>query len=232
MTATTAIYAWPYPQSTDPPAGHTQIQALANAVETTVDSLDDRLDVVEPLVTANTAAVATKATLTTDVTAWRTLYIVKPSDTGRTSTATFADDPHLVLALPVGTWRIDLGAQVDGNSGNMKVQWATTGTITLVGSRICQGISEKNNDPNGQLAAAGGDPMRACATTSFTATFSPTNSVVGYGTDSSGTAGIRETMIVACTVAGNLKMQWAQFVSNADTTTVRLGSWITATRLA
>lgn len=48
MPAATIIYGWPYPVvGVDPPNGAAQIQSLAEAIESTVDGIDDRLDVVE-----------------------------------------------------------------------------------------------------------------------------------------------------------------------------------------
>lgn len=47
MAGTTANYGWPYPTASDVPAGHTQIQALADAADTTTKSLDNRLVAVE-----------------------------------------------------------------------------------------------------------------------------------------------------------------------------------------
>lgn len=54
MAGTTAIYAWPYPEGDDVPDVPARILALAQAVETTVDSIDDRVDVVEGAWTAYT----------------------------------------------------------------------------------------------------------------------------------------------------------------------------------
>lgn len=47
MTATTPVYALPYPETTDAPDGPSQIQALALAVETALIALDARLDALE-----------------------------------------------------------------------------------------------------------------------------------------------------------------------------------------
>lgn len=44
MADTTAIYGWPYQEATDPPDGAAVGQDLAEAIEATVDGLDDRID--------------------------------------------------------------------------------------------------------------------------------------------------------------------------------------------
>lgn len=46
---TTPIYGFPFPDLDDAPNVPADVQALAGAVDTTVDSIDDRLDLVEPL---------------------------------------------------------------------------------------------------------------------------------------------------------------------------------------
>lgn len=45
----TANYAFPYPELGDSPNGPAQFQALATAIDSTVDSIDDRVDVIEQL---------------------------------------------------------------------------------------------------------------------------------------------------------------------------------------
>lgn len=47
MTATTPVYAFPYPETTDAPDGPSQMGALALAVETALIALDARLDALE-----------------------------------------------------------------------------------------------------------------------------------------------------------------------------------------
>lgn len=36
MPGSTPNYGWPYPLSTDPPSGHTQMQAIASGIDTTL----------------------------------------------------------------------------------------------------------------------------------------------------------------------------------------------------
>lgn len=52
MAGTTPIYSFPYQGPNDPPDGAALGLSLAEAVETAVDGLDDRLDVLEPRVSA------------------------------------------------------------------------------------------------------------------------------------------------------------------------------------
>lgn len=51
MADTTAIYGWPFQEVDDPPNGATLGQELAEAIEATVDSIDDRVSVLEPATT-------------------------------------------------------------------------------------------------------------------------------------------------------------------------------------
>lgn len=62
--ATTPVYAWPYPAGTDSPAGYSEIQSLALAIEATVVSTN-----AATLATANAAITAAVATLTTTINA-------------------------------------------------------------------------------------------------------------------------------------------------------------------
>lgn len=57
MADTTSIYGWPYQEAADPPDGAQLGQDLAEAIEATVDGLDDRLDTAEARVTALRAGV-------------------------------------------------------------------------------------------------------------------------------------------------------------------------------
>jgi hypothetical protein len=67
MADTTAIYGWPYQEATDPPDGASLGQDLAEAIEATVDSIDDRVDTAETditaLETANTPVSVSGATV-------------------------------------------------------------------------------------------------------------------------------------------------------------------------
>lgn len=47
MAGSTPNYGWPYPTSSDTPAGHTQMQNLGTSADSTVKGIDNRLAVVE-----------------------------------------------------------------------------------------------------------------------------------------------------------------------------------------
>ena len=57
---TTAHYGYPYPEGSDPPAGHTQIKALADAVDAAMLTSTRGTQSGETLVTFSNAAVAQK----------------------------------------------------------------------------------------------------------------------------------------------------------------------------
>ncbi len=133
-----------------------------------------------------------------------------------TTGTTFQNDDALVVPLVAGrSYRIELNvAETANTAGDIKLDWTTTGTITLLGQRFCQGPAVTMTSPSDTTVRA------ARATTLATS--------VSYG--GAATAGyIRETFEVSCTVSGDLQLRWAQDTSNAGNTTVIAGSWISAT---
>lgn len=65
MASTTNIYGFPFPEDDDAPAGFSQIEDLAEAVETTIDGIDDRLDVAETNITSSQASITALQAKTT-----------------------------------------------------------------------------------------------------------------------------------------------------------------------
>ena len=65
------------------------------------------------------------------------VYVVKGSDTSRTSTTTTAPDPHLVVTLRAGiTYRIE--AEIGftaATAGDIRLDWSVTGTVAGVTTR-------------------------------------------------------------------------------------------------
>lgn len=147
-------------------------------------------------------------------------YVIKQADQSVTSSTTLVNDSELVLALSAGrTYLVRCGLLVGGaTAGDFKTAWVNTGTITLIGTRVAQG-------PGVSTSAVGDTTARESAHTALT-------TALAYGTDSTVQSGIVEEMIVSCTVAGNLQLQWAQNASSATATTVAAKSWLIATPIS
>lgn len=210
MTAFTPIYGWGYPENADPPNGPSQFNALATAIEATVDSIDDRVDVLEPKVASLEAGTSTDRK-----------FVIKAIDTSRASTTVLADDPHLLLNLGVGTWMVTLGAHVTGSSGNFNMDFTTTGSVNMQG-RMNRGPGAGNNAiDDGTANMTGGDSA---------------GTDQAFGTDDSGGAAEASGVTVQCmyvvTVASVLTLRWAQNSSQAAATVVKAGSWMTAIKFA
>jgi hypothetical protein len=152
------------------------------------------------------------------------LLAVKSSDTARSNTTTFADDPHLSLNIPTtGLWEVTFFSfsTAADNTGGMKQQIAFSGTFNGPRSFI---ETRTNNQgvqfPAGSLttlmrggtAGAMAFPFQVVAATNRTvaACFS---------------------MLLDATATGTLKIQWAQNASSATATTLVGGSYLKAKKV-
>ena len=144
------------------------------------------------------------------------ITVRKGSDESVTSSTAFQNDDALILPLVAGrSYRIELNlAETANTAGDIKLDWTTSGTITLLGQRFCQGPAIGITSPTDTT-------MRSSRATAL-------NTSVTYGGAATASY-IRETFEVSCTVSGNLTLRWAQDTSNAGATTVIAGSWVTAT---
>ncbi len=147
--------------------------------------------------------VAGNPILAADIT--RPWYIRKAASETRTSTAVASNDADFVnIALPVGVFEVHTYLTATGPAaGDVRVQWTFSGTATV--GRSCWGAGPS------MTTAADAETMVSQAIT-FT-------SAVRYGVGTNATA-IQEHMFIEVTVAGNLTMQWSQFVSDASVTTL------------
>lgn len=141
----------------------------------------------------------------------------KSADTSRTSTTTYADDPHLTVPVAAnGVYGFDLyGLYQAGGTGLLKVQFAFP-----AGAEV--DAASWSYDP-------GTDEWAAVAGL-------PATSPLQYVTGLAGTGGnlpfrLAGTLHVGST-AGTLAFQWAQTVSNATATIIRRGTRLTLTRFA
>ena len=134
----------------------------------------------------------------------------KPSATARSSTIVAADDPDLVVTLPsTGTYKLRLVvSQLTGGAGGLRLNTAGTATLTNAGVGTIFG------NFNGTFTAQGGQ--------SFT-----NMSIAALGASD---WLIAET-ICQCTVAGTVKIQWAQQSSNVTATSLGANSILEATKI-
>lgn len=150
------------------------------------------------------------------------LSVIKASTENVNSSTTLQNDDELFLDLAAGrVYRVEAVLLIPTSTStvpNIKLAWSTTGTITQVGARTSVG------------PALGTTDNSACSVRS---TAHGLTTAVAYGVPSSGNTGsIRETMLVSCTAAGRLQLQWAQNTSNAATISVQSLSYITATPIS
>jgi hypothetical protein len=152
-------------------------------------------------------------------TATAPLYAYKTADTSRSSTVSASDDPHLTLALPVGTWMLDLDLVYQGpGAADIAMNWAFTGTASA------------------RLQAFQGPPAAtadiANTTMNVTSTLGAGSQFFALGCVASTDAYARLRVTLAVTVTGTFSVQWAQNNSNATACIMRAGSHIVALKLA
>lgn len=226
MADTTARYGFPYQEGTDPPDGPDLGQDLAEAVETSLGTVEDahdgRLDTLE------TAATSLDGRL--DTAEWKLpRYVVKANATARSSTATLAADSGTgqVLAgipLEVGTYEIELVAlfTTAATAAGFQTRWAFSGTV--------------NGTSSYRAGVGPADPATAIAANSLGnfVVVQLTGQSANYFRDTGAAYGaVREIAAnVVVSVAGNLSLNWAQVVSNGSATTLREGSYFRITRYA
>lgn len=158
------------------------------------------------------------------------VFARKTADETVTSSTTLQDDDHLTMALGVGTYVVQAMYHVSGAAaGDVKVAWAFSGTATA-SYRGGQGPGVSTTDATAAAAAATTvGVVRAAAAGGTTAAIT---SSVPYGVDGTNWSHIQELGLMVVTVAGTLKVQWAQNTSNATGTIMRTGSWLWAHRVA
>lgn len=150
------------------------------------------------------------------------LFARKTANTGRSSTTTLTDDPHLSVTVAADAVYIVDGWLLYGapSETDMQAAWsAPTGTTgAWTGWGIGLGTSTQTN--NGYLIRTDGRQDLTQAHT-FAGVGSP-NLVVG----------LLHATVVTSSTAGTLALQWAQGTSGATAATIYAQSWIRVTRIA
>jgi hypothetical protein len=143
--------------------------------------------------------------------AWAPLsMLIQKAAAESVTTSSIQDDDHFQVQLVPGTYTLDLYASVTGlAAADIKTQWAFSGTLAS-NSRFCFGPGPNTTDvTNGGFGKASSHGL---------------GSSISYGLDGSAAAGIHEHLSLKVTVAGLLKLQWAQAVGNATATVMTTDS--------
>lgn len=146
-----------------------------------------------------------------------TLYVVKPSNTDRTSTVTPTADPHLTISLEPGLWEIEIGIHYssDPAANGIRTAWIIPGGAVAESLRACTGPGQASTDRlSTQIRATG------LATTS--------DATYGHGSGISSPAGANETALIRIATTGSVALSWAQQTSNAAATRLHSGAWLRA----
>jgi hypothetical protein len=157
------------------------------------------------------------------------IYVPKSVAETVTSSTTLQDDDELVVTLSAGrSYDIELVLAVTtGTTGaDVKLAWATTGTVTQTSTRACFGPGRFTKD----AAAETSNTASPYDSGMVRASRHNLTTSVAYGTDGSTASAILEKFTVSGGVSGGtLRLQWAQNVSSATATTVSTSSYLRAT---
>jgi hypothetical protein len=153
-------------------------------------------------------------------------FAYKTADQDITSSTTLTDDTHLTgLALGIGKWVICATFMSSGAAaGDVKIAWAFSGTAVSA-FRAGEGPAAASTDVLGATA----QPFRASVAG---ATSAAITSATPYGVDGTNRSFIQESGLLLVTVAGNLKVQWAQNASSVTLTRMHQGSFIWARKVS
>lgn len=155
----------------------------------------------------------------------QTQYIAKTADETVTSSATLQNDDHLVLpvvANAVYTFALDL-YMIDAADfvGDFKMSFTCPAGATF----DMHGSGAHITDLSAGTSA-NGEWIAKLATTSAGANLT-------FGCGNTSATGVRVYgRLVMSSTAGNFQLQWAQNASDASGTTLKLGSYMTMTRVA
>jgi hypothetical protein len=136
-------------------------------------------------------------------------YVPKTIAESVTSSTTMQDDNELFVALPVGTWKIELFLHFTcSTAGDIKTGWTTTGTMNVFGRSVI----------------GGGSSMASVTDTTVRLQSLAIGTATSFGGNTSSANYIKEDILVDVTVAGTLQLQWAQNTSDVTATTVVVAS--------
>lgn len=144
-------------------------------------------------------------------------FIQKAATESVTSSTVLQNDDDFVIPLTPGVYEIRLWLHVTGHAtaGDIRTAWATTGTITSNGRSVI-GPSAATTDVTDGNARFSGHAI--------------TTAVI-CGCDAATSGVVKEELVVTCSVAGNLTLQWAQGTSSATSTNVSSASRVIITEM-
>lgn len=147
---------------------------------------------------------------------------IKQSDEPRASTTTMTDDGELTVPLDASTtYFIDALVVADSNAtADFKMSFVYTGTVTSVG------LTESPANAALPSTGGGGDTIGPAWHLSGTNLTTPTVRTRTGSNTAGTTLGGHLRGVLVTNGAGNLKIQWAQNVSDVGNTTVHKGSYI------
>jgi hypothetical protein len=149
-------------------------------------------------------------------------YVLKPSDTARTSTATVADDPHLTATVAAnGVYYVRFvlfATSADTANTDFKTAWAATATST--GLRLAHGPTDTAAGFTSRTQTQGRFSGHGLTTT------------VNYQADTLAIAVIEEAIVTVGATGGSITLQWSQTVSDTDAVTILQNSYMQIRRLA
>jgi hypothetical protein len=150
-------------------------------------------------------------------------YVRKAATTGRASTTTLADDPHLTFSLAAsGVYELRAYLAAAGAAaGDFKTAWNVTGAAS--------GGSHTTRSTHGPTTAV----TDSTAATALRTSRHSLATAAAYGVDGTNTSAIQEQMVLDTTPgSGTVTLQWAQNASSATSTTLSTDSWAVLVRLA
>jgi hypothetical protein len=147
--------------------------------------------------------------------------VIKQSDESRNTTTTMTDDGELTFPLDAGTtYFIDSNAVFNsGATPAFKLSFVYTGTITSVG------LSEAGANAK-TVTSTTADALSRCWHLTGSNLTTPTVRTRTGSNTASTFGGHHIRGVIITNTSGNLKIQWAQNVSDGSNTTVHKGSYI------
>ncbi|WP_445520428.1 hypothetical protein [Streptomyces sp. NEAU-174] len=149
-------------------------------------------------------------------------YVIKPSDTARTSVSTVADDPHLTATVVAGGIYlirfVVFATTADPTSTDIRTAWNVPSGST--GLKLMHGSGDTAADFGSGTNTRGRFAGRQYSTTG------------SYQSEASAVAILEESIITIGGTAGSVTLQWSQTVSDTDAVTVLANSYMYIRRLA
>jgi hypothetical protein len=184
--------------------------------------------ITKPTVGGDNGTWGTELNTALDVLASTAVFARKTADETVSASLTLQDDDHLTIALGVGTYTVEALLIASGTAGSdIKVAWQFSGTATSYRSGM--GPTVQSTSVISATAATTVGVNRMASSTDAGGTGITTATT--YGVDGANWSMILEKGLLVVTVAGTLKIQWAQ-VAASGSAIMRAGSYLVANQVA